>query len=73
MFVPEDVDDLEDFLTPSQLKQLKDKLRNEGKVLVRGVPLIPEVSEARTQGDWSCPKMRKQKFARKRVKKYRRR
>lgn len=72
MFVPQDLDDLEDFLTPAQLKQLKDKLREEGKVLVRGVPLIPEVSEARTQSDWSCPKMRRAKFARKRIKKSRR-
>ena len=50
-------EDLEALLNPDQLKQLRDKLKESGKVLVRGVPLIPEVSQAQTQSEWSCRKL----------------
>ena len=63
-FVPEDVDDLREFLTPAQWDELQAKLREKGKVLVRGVPLMPEPSEARIQGDWSCPRMRAKRYGR---------
>jgi hypothetical protein len=61
-FIPDDVDDLKDFLTPTQWEQLQKNLKAKGKVLVRGVPLIPEESKAETQGDWSCAKMRRKKW-----------
>ena len=57
-------DDLKDFLTAEQWEQYIKAVEAKGKVLVRGVPIIPEVSRATKQGDWSCPNMARKRYAR---------
>jgi hypothetical protein len=67
-----DPDDLKEFLTPEQWEEYQANLAAKGKVLVKGLPLIPEVSEARIQGDWSCPKMAAKRYGGKRAKRRKR-
>lgn len=57
-----DPDDLKDFLNEDQWNKLQESLKAKGKVLVKGIPLIPEVNEARTQSDWSCPNMLRKRY-----------
>ena len=57
-------DDLKDFLTAEQWEQYMKAVESKGKVLVRGVPIIPEVSQATKQGDWSCPNMARKRYGR---------
>ena len=64
LFEDMDADDLKDFLTEEQWEKYQTSLKTKGKVLVRGVPLLPEVSQATKQGDWSCPNMARKRYGR---------
>jgi hypothetical protein len=67
----DDIEVFAKFLTPEQVAQLKATLKKKGKVIIKGIPLIPLVSEARIQGDWSCPNMLRKRYGYRRNKRAR--